>query len=99
MKLFEIITIGKDTGNFRIIKKIQYHSGEDCVPKYEPQKEVKFLWIKYWEPITYSQYDFQGTFESPYLMDSLKDAKDIIEKYKNETLDGTKTEVIYEERS
>lgn len=99
MKLFEIITIGKDTGNFRIIKKIQYHSGEDCVPKYEPQKEVKFLWIKYWEPITYSQYDFQGTFESPYLMDSLKDAKDIIEKYKNETLDGTKAEVIYEERS
>ena len=99
MKLFEIITIGKDTGNFRIIKSTQYIAGEEYVPRYEPQKEVKFLWIKYWEPITFSQYDSQGTFDSPYLVNSIKEAKDIIEKYKNETLDGSKTEVVYEERS
>ena len=100
MKLFEIISIGKDTGNFRIIKSTKYIAGEEYVPKYEPQKETKFLWITIWEPITYESYSYAGgTCDSPYSLDTLQEANEVIEKYKNETLDGTKAEVIYEERS
>ena len=92
--------LAKDTGNFRIIKKTQYLRGNECVPRFEPQKEIKFLWITTWEPITYPSYVFDGgTIDSPYLVESLKDAKDIIESYKNNSLDGFKNEVVYEERN
>ncbi len=101
MKLFEEeIRVGKDTGNYRIIKRTMYNSGKEEKPKYEPQKETKFLWITLWEPITYESYSYAGgTYDSPYSLDTLQEAKEVIEKYKNETLDGSKTEVIYEEKN
>ena len=101
MRLFEErIHIGKDTGNYRIIKRILYNSGKEEKPKFEPQKEVKILWLTIWEPITYESYSYAGgVYDNPYSLDTLQEAKEVIEKYKNETLDGSKTEIVYVERN
>ena len=116
MKLFmEQIEVGKDTGKYRIVKKIKYESGEEKETWFEPQKESKFLWFKFWEPFTYPSYDFIGDIDKPYSLNTISEAIEIIRAYKalktveyamdvvnshqKDILNGIKNEVVYEERN
>ena len=100
MKLFDMIEIGKDTGNFRVVKHVIDEFAEEPKHVFKPQKETKFLWKTFWEPITYKSYDFQGIADNPFVVDSLSEAIEIIKKYENAALCSSNiSEIVYEERN
>ena len=100
MRLFEEgFEIGKNTGNYRIVKKTWIRHGKEEKIKFEPQKETKFLWFKFWESIGFEEYAFMDTVFVPYSMDTLQEAMEIINNFKQNTLNAVKIEVVYEEKN
>jgi hypothetical protein len=78
---------------YRIVELTYYNRGEaKDSTYYEVHFLKKFLWIKWWSPLTEPNYDHNSTIR----FETLSQAEDLLEKHKNgNPINGWKERIVY----
>jgi len=78
---------------YRIVESKYYNRGEaNNSTHYEVRFMKRFLWFKWWSPLTEPAYDCNNTMR----FKTIEEAEDVLEKHKNgNPINGWKERIVY----